>query len=222
MVLNFLKGKKPAHHSILLYHHLDLKPVPNQQMETPILYKDDLSNSDKLPSDKPVKSDTDKQEDQGNKKESLELTKSECSEEMIIGSAAVVENWNKVIERIDKLLHEISGSQTGDDFSSKQKETITELLHDKTKVIKKEKQSVPSPRNKSLYRENSFIINFLQRKRGNLLQHSSPEKADAERICKSEHESPKHPLDVHELQTIAAMAKRLRAHTKIKSPTKSD
>lgn len=199
MILNFLKRNKTTQRSILLYYYLDLKPVPKQQMDTPILRKSDLSNLSNLPSEEKVKSETGKEEDQGNKVDSPDLTKSECGEEIFTYSTSSVQKWNRAKDHIKNLLHEISGSQTSEDFNLREKETLAELFDDKTQVNIKENQSVTSTRNKSLHREKSLET--------------------IERIDNTEHKSTKHPLDVHELQTIAAMAKRLRIHSKIKRPT---
>jgi len=226
MALNFLKRKKTLQPSILLYHNLNRKEVPAHLMDTSAARQEDKQKLC-LVCPGPTAHKMAIQQPEQTYGVELPSTSSnpepvEDIAEMLAGESAAAKNWEKAKEHIEKLLFEISDSQNCDNLSRQRTATMTELLDDKTNKPKQDELSESPSQEESIHQSGSSLSSDATQKQDDSSGHAGTMKACSKQKRYPEHDSSKPPLDIQELRTIAAMAKRLRAHSKIKSPSMTD
>lgn len=190
MALNFLKRKITSRKSVLLYHNPYIKRERGNDFAAHV--EDSLKSVIKDFPDRPV-SNISRKDLQQEKSACKKLKAKKVIYEPLdeVGSLPAERNvseqkWSRAKERIEKLLFEISDLLNSDD-DSQSSDTIIELNSDKANDPKSQESS-DQP-----YRDNSCV---------------EPDAFQTNEVSKL-------PLDIEELHTIAAMAKRLSARSKI-------
>jgi len=231
MTLNFFKRTKSTQQNILLYHYLDLKPMLKQGTE------DGLSRTDK-PGENELSSrdsrrkehliDTSDVQLPSEPEDLFEQTKSPDDEhlssdrapvhfderdEMHGNHAPANQKWDKVKRRIETLLSAISSSEKSTDSNLLKRENGANHLDEKANISKKDRRSALSQMEKPNCSEVSTFSDSARKKSSDLTRN---QRSSNEQAGRFKHESLKPPLDVRELQTVAAMAKRLRVHARLK------